>query len=167
MRTVLQVIQKTMQRAPGDRLADIEARLGIERTKAGAAAQELQGLEQRRRLADDYDQARALDEAIARARWVIERAEAVIPQLEAERDAALADCRREALARHRAAIAKIYPRLRRAIDASAAVQGEAIAARQAAIAELGDGVVPANIPDVAFMGLLLPDLIAIWAAELD
>src|SRR5207248_10912262 len=92
MRTPLQLIQKTMQRASGDRLADTEARLGSERAKAGAAAQEVQDLEQRRRLADDYDQARAVDEAVARARWVIERAEAVIPRLEAERDAAHADC---------------------------------------------------------------------------
>jgi hypothetical protein len=53
------------------------------------------------------------------------------------------------------------------IDAAAAVQGEAIAARQAAIAELGEGVVQANIPALAFMGLLLPDLVEIWGKEMD
>jgi len=164
---LLQVIKTTINGAPADQLADIEAQLRAEKTNVAAAVRELEQLEQQRRLAADYDAARGLDEALARARWTIERADAVIPPLEAELAAALADRRREALARHRAAIAKIYPRLRVAIEAAAAVQADAIAARQAAIAELGEGVVQANLTTVAFMGLLLPDLIQIWAAEMD
>jgi hypothetical protein len=167
MRTVLQVIKKTMHGAPSDQLAELEERLHAERMNAAAAAREVEQLEQQRRMADDFDTARGLDDALARARWTIERCEAAIPPLELARDRALADQRRDLLARHKSAIGKIYPRLRDAIDAAAAVQGEAIAALQAAIAELGEGVVQANIPALAFMGLLLPDLIEIWGKEMD
>lgn len=166
-RTLLEVVKSTVQGAPIDQLAAIEARLEAEKENAAAAARELEQLEQQRRLADDYDAARALDESIARARWTIERSEALIPALEGERDAALAERRREQLARHKAVISKLYPRLRRAIEAAVAVQVEAIAARQAAIADLGEGLVVANIPTVTFGGLLLPDLVERWAAELD
>src|SRR5690349_19836579 len=138
--TMQQVIKSTRNGGAQDRLARIEARLQAERMTAADALRELEQLEAQRRLADDYDAARALDDAVARARWTIERADALIPSLEAERASALADHRREALAKHRADIAKIYPRLRGAIQAAAAVQTEAIAARQAAIAELGEGV---------------------------
>src|SRR5437763_8972915 len=132
-RTVLQVIKGE----PIDQLADIEAKLRAERVTAADAVRELEQLETQRRPADDYDQARALDDAIARARWAIERAETAILQLEAERDGAIADRRREQLARHIAVTAKIYPTLRKAIEAAAAVQGGAIAERQAAIAARG------------------------------
>src|SRR5437773_2309876 len=156
-RTVLQVITD----APIDQLADIEGRIQAERATIDDAVRELRELEQQRVVADNFDAATALDGRIARLRWSIERAEALLPQLQLEAEAAVAERRREALARHKATIAKIYPRLRKAIDAAAAVQSEAIAARQAAIAELGEGVVAANISALAFVGLLLPDLVEI------
>lgn len=165
--TVLKVIQKSLHGTPSDQLADIEGRIQAERANVDGARGELEQLEQQRRVADDFDAATALDGRIARLRWSIERAEVLLPQLEAERDAALADRRREQLARHIAATGKIYPRLRKAIEAAAAVQGEAIAARQAAIGELGEGVVQRNIPALAFMGLILPDLVEIWGKEMD
>jgi hypothetical protein len=107
MRTVLQVIKKTMHGAPSDQLAELEARLQAERKNAAAAAHEVEQLEQQRRMADDFDAARGLlgDRGVAR--------------------------------------------------------GDRFGL------ELGEGVVQANIPTVAFMGLLLPDLIDIWAGELD
>lgn len=165
-RTMLEIVKSTVQGAPVDQLAAIEARLHAEKANAAAAARELEQLEQQRRVSDDYETASSLDGAIGRARWTIERSEALIP-LEGERDAALAERRREQLARHTLVIAKLHPRLRRAIEAAAAVQVEAISARQAAIADLGEGLVTANIPTITFGGLLLPDLVGLWAAELD
>jgi chromosome segregation ATPase len=103
---LLQVIKKTMHGAPIDQLADVEERVQAERTASAAWMRELEQLEEQRRLADDYEAALELDEAIARARWTVERANARIPQLESERDRALADRRRDLLARHKAAIGK-------------------------------------------------------------
>src|SRR6202011_5600419 len=73
-RTVLQVI-KTMHGSPTDQLTDLDARIQAERTNAAGAIGDLEELAQARRVADDYDAARALDEKIARAQWAIERAE--------------------------------------------------------------------------------------------
>jgi hypothetical protein len=71
---------------------------------------------------------------------------------------------RIALARHRQAYAAIYPRLKQAIFAAVEIQHEAIRAREAAIAELGEGICTVHLPHIAYNGLLLRDLVAMWTA---
>ena len=60
-----------------------------------------------------------------------------------------------------------YPKLRASIEAAGRVQTECIAARNAAIAELGESICSVHIPIVAFRGLLLEDLIQLWVNEQD
>ena len=98
---------------------------------------------------------------------LVQRAEAELPHLEAQLAAAKAERQRKALGRHRSAIAALYPKLRRAIEEALRVQAEAIAAREAAIAELGEHTVGYNIPALAFRGILLPDLVQLWVDEQD
>ena len=96
---------------------------------------------------------------------MIERDTARIPELETRVVAAKAEKQREGLARHRAAIAGFVPQLVAAVEAAAKVQVEAIRLREAAVAELGENVVAAAIPHLAFNGILLPDLVAMWRHE--
>ena len=85
--------------------------------------------------------------------------------LEARLLAAKAERLAAALARHRGVMRALFPRLQRAIEAAAAVQVEAILARNAAIAELGEGLVSQQLPPLVYLGFLLPDLVALWSAE--
>jgi hypothetical protein len=88
------------------------------------------------------------------------------PELEQRLAAAKAEAQRQGLARHHAAIAAFAPKLIAAVEAAAVLQVEAIRLRDRAEAELGTQLVTGNIPHLAFAGLLLPDLVQIWAHEL-
>lgn len=139
-----------------------ELRAAIEHHQAEAA-----------RLAADWlhaasqDAAEQFDRQRREALRLIERDTARIPVLESRRLAAKAEMQRQGLARHRAAIAAFVATLVKAVEAAAAAQVQAIRLRDAAIAELGEGVVAANIPHLAFAGLLLPDLVAMWRHEVE
>jgi hypothetical protein len=137
------------------------------RTAAAAACTEIERLQAARLAAPDYAAAVAVDEELKRQNWLIESASAKLPQLEARLKAAEAERQRHTLARHIAASSNLYPKLRDAIRAAARLQAEAIALREAAIAEIGEHAATVNIPFIAFRGLLLPDLIDLWAGELD
>ncbi len=126
------------------------AKLGAEWLKAGSQA-EAERIEARRR----------------ECQRVAERDAARLPEIEARIAAAKAARVAGALARHRGALEAIYPRLRAAIEAAGAIQAEAIAARKAAFAELGQSVAEPHLPTIVFRGVLLPDLIALWARETD
>lgn len=139
-----------------------ELRAAIERHQADAL-----------RLAADWlhaasqDAAEQFDRQRREALRVIERDTARVPELEAQLVAAKAERRRQGLARHHAMIAAFVPRLVAAVEAAAAVQVEAIKLREAAVAELGENVVAGNIPHLAFNGLLLPDLVAMWRSGVE
>jgi len=98
---------------------------------------------------------------------IVERDEARLPGLEARLVEARAATQRGALARHRKVIALIYPRLKAALENAADVQVEAMRAREAAVADLGEGAVALHIPAIGYKGLLFKDLIALWAAKQD
>jgi hypothetical protein len=100
------------------------------------------------------------------AKRVVMRCRVLIPELEQQLAAAKAEKQREGLSRHYAAIKAFVPKLIAAVEAAAQVQVQAILLRNAAVAELSETLVQANIPHVAFLGVLLPDLVSIWSAEL-
>ena len=91
-------------------------------------------------------------EELARQRVEAER---IVQRAAAQKQilaAAKAERQREALARHHAAIAAYLPTMIAAVEAGAAAQCVAIQLRQAAVAELGESLVQATIPPVAFRG---------------
>ena len=108
-----------------------------------------------------------MDERCRRLQWQIDHASSVLPLLEARLAAARAEGQRRGLARHRKIMAALHPKLRAAVIEAGRIQQEVIAARQAACAELGEGLVNKEIPILAYRGLILPDLIQQWAAEMD
>jgi hypothetical protein len=110
--------------------------------------------------------AEEIDRARVEAQRLLARCAALRPELEQRLAKAKAERQREGLQRHHRAIADFAPALIAAVEAAAAAQVEAIALREAAVRELGEGLVAANIPHLAFRGLLLPDLVQIWAREL-
>jgi hypothetical protein len=116
-------------------------------------------------FADSRDAAEQIDRRRREALRLAERDQARIAELEEQLVVAKGEAQRQALAKHRAVMAGLFPRLRAAIDAAGRVQMEAITARNAAIAQLGEGVVAQYLPPVAFLGLLIPDLIQLWASE--
>jgi hypothetical protein len=118
----------------------------------------------------DAEDAAAAEKVEARRRECLrlaERGEAALPGLDAALIAARATKERVALARHLAAVRALYPKLRSAIETAASVQHECILARQAAIAELGEGIVQQRIPIAGFMGICVPDSVAIWRNHQD
>lgn len=161
-----QLLQVITGQSPAAEVAAIAAEIEVEKRKASEACAKVEWLERERKTADSFEAARALDERLAEARWVIEKADQLIPHLESRLKAARAEHQAEGMARHRRAAEKAYRKLKVAIEAAAAAQIEAMATREAAAAELGEGLV-ARIPAAAFRGFLLPDLVAIWTAEMD
>jgi hypothetical protein len=163
MNGVLAVVKRAMGGAV-DLVAAAEAEIAARRSEAEA----------RRREADELGQAwlhaqsQSVAEELARRRTealrLLQRAETALPELEQRLAAGKAERQRGALARHRAAIAALYPKLRRAIEEAARIQAEAIGLREAAVAELGEHGCK-DIPYLAFRGLLLPDLVNVWANE--
>ena len=149
-----------------DEIAELEELIAAERRKGAEASAELERLDEERRRAPDFESARAVDEAIARCRWQMEHADALLPELGRQLSVLKAQRQAAAAVRHHKAAERVFRKLRVAIDAAAAVQLEAIAARNAAIADLGEGGA-ARIPAVAYMGFLLPDLVAVWATDLE
>jgi hypothetical protein len=118
----------------------------------------------------DADTAEDADKIERRRRECLrlaERGEAAMPGMEAALVAARATKQRVALAKHLAAARAVYFKLRDVVEIAASVQHEAILVRQAAIAELSEGVVQQRIGAVAYMGILLPDLVEIWRAHQD
>src|SRR5205823_5640029 len=99
-----------------DDVAALTADIGTEKTKAAEAYAEIERLGQERRAAADFEAARAIDERIARCRWQIEHADAVIPELERRLSVAKAERQAEAIVRHHKAANRAYRKLRGAID---------------------------------------------------
>jgi len=96
-----------------------------------------------------------------------DRDEADLPVLEQNLARARARVLRSAVERHQATLRDAYFRLRDAIEAAAAAQGDVIKAREAAVAEIGESVAAIYLPHVAYRGFLVPDLIAMWRVEMD
>ncbi len=162
----LELVKRTA-RAVVDQVAEAEAGLRATRAEIAAARAQAHELDQAWLTASTQEAAEELARRSLELRRVAERGEKQIPQLEAQLVAAKAEQQRQGLARHRAAIAAFVPELVAAVERVAAVQVEAIKLREAANAELGEGVVAANIPHLAYAGILLPDLCAMWRQDLE
>lgn len=147
--------------------AAIAADLARLKAASATATAEAERLGAARIAATDFDEAERLARAAERQRWLAERAANAIPALEARLAAATAEQQREVIARHFEERRRLYTKLRLAIEAAAVVQGEVIEADKRAVAELGEGTVRMNIPAIAYRGLILPDLIKMWADNLD
>lgn len=149
-----------------DDVAALAAEIDAEKRKAADACTEIERIEVEQRNADSYDKARELDEAIARARWQVEHADAVLPDLERRLSAAKAEQLAAGIARHESILRKRYPQFRAALQAAVDQQAAVIREREEAFAELGEGVA-ARLPLITYAGFLYKDLLAIWTAEND
>ena len=138
----LELVKRTA-RAAVDQVAEAEAALRAVRAEIEAARAQAHELGHAWLTASTQDAAEEIARRRAELRRVAERGEQQLPQLEAQLVAANAEKQREGLARHRAAIAAFVPELVAAVERAAAVQVQAIKLREAAIAELGEGVVAA------------------------
>lgn len=117
--------------------------------------------------AETLEQAERLQQEAARSRLRAARAEARLPELLERLTAAKAREQAAALERRRTRWVALYGKLRKAIEAAAAVQAEVIRADLDACAELGEAVVRRHLPALSFRGLLLPDLVQLWTDEMD
>jgi hypothetical protein len=162
---VVQMIKSAV--GVGDSVGDLDSQITVAKAKRAAAQHEIERLEGVRVGAESYEDAQAAETRLGRVRWEVSRIDALLPQLEARLVSARAVKQRDALARHLAAARAMYPKLRQAVEAASATQAEAIKVREAANAELGESLVSVHIPIVAFRGLLLPDLVAMWRNEMD
>jgi hypothetical protein len=145
-----------------DAIAEVEAELAALRAEAETARAQAQTLASEWLTAGSQAAAEEIARQRAEAERVAARAEARIPELEQRRAAAVAERQRDRLKHHYAAIAGYAPTLIAAVRDAATAQAEAISLREAAVRELGEGIVAANIPHLAFRGLLLPDLVSSW-----
>jgi hypothetical protein len=151
----------------GQTAAEIAVEIRRVREEGAAASALRDELRGERQQAASYEEAEALAGRIARLEWEIEHSAARLGLLEVALAQTRGEEQRTALARHHRAFAALYPRLRRAISAAAEIQAEAIRAREAAVAELGEGLVAIHLPHLVFNGFLLRDLVEIWATEQD
>jgi hypothetical protein len=147
--------------------AEIAVEIHQVREEGAAASASRDELRGKRQQAATYEEAEALAGRIARLDWEIEHSAARLDFLEVALAQTRGEEQRTALARHHWAFAALYPRLRRAISAAAEIQGDAIRAREAAVVELGEGLVAIHLPHLVYNGFLLHDLVKIWTAEQD
>lgn len=161
----MRVLARLMSGADGEDPAAIERELARLREQIEKQVAEATRLGGEWLFADSRDGAEQIDRRRQEALRLAERDRARVLELETRLAAAQAEAQRQALARHRQIMQGLFPRLRAAVAAAAQVQMEAINARNAAIAQLGEGIVSQHLPPVAFLGLLLPDLINLWSAE--
>jgi hypothetical protein len=158
-----------IKRAAGgviDAVADAEAEIRHLAEVEETAKADAERLQRDWLFAENQAAAEQIDRDRIEAERLLARCTALRPELEQRLAAAKAERQREGLARHHAAIAAFAPTLIRAVEAAAELQVEAIVLRDRAVAELSEALVQANIPHLAFNGLLLPDLVQIWAQEL-
>ena len=165
MKVALAVVKRALAGA-ADLVAATEAEIAARRREAEARGGEANECGHAWLFAASQSEAEELARRRAEALRLVQRAEAELPDLEARLAAAKAERQRQALSGHRSELAALYPKLRRAIEEAARVQVEAIAAREAAVAELGEHAVT-FIPPIAYRGLLLGDLVKLWADEQD
>jgi hypothetical protein len=150
-----------------DDVADLEKQIDDTRSAGIRGHAEMDRLEAARLAAQSYSDARAIDEQIAACRWGVEHAAAQLKNLEQRVSIARAARNRKALARHQDVARKILMRLIPAIQNAAEIQAEAVAARDAAIAELGEGAVAVAIEPTCYLGLLTPQFVAAWADSME
>jgi|SRR5271166_5105175 len=151
----------------GNDAAAVQQQIDALKREGAEALAAVDALKIERAAAASYDEARDLDDKIARQLWVTQHCAAVLPQLELELGAVRAAEQAAALARHKAALLDCYPKLKRAILAAVEAQHQAISLREAACREIGEAAVVRNLPTIAYAGFLLKDLVAIWQAEND
>jgi hypothetical protein len=150
-----------------DDVVVLAAEIDAEKAKASEARAEISRLEAAHRTAQSYDEARKLEDALARARWQHEHSGGILPDLERRLQLAKAEHQAAALARHQAILRKRYPKFRAALLAAVEEQQAVMWEHDEAVKELGEHLVARHLPAIAYGGFLLKDLFAIWAAEQD
>jgi hypothetical protein len=163
---MLSVVKRLMT-GKDDDAAALQQQIVALKTEGAEASAEIDRLKRERTQAASYDEARELDDRINRQIWITQHCAAEIPELELQLGAVRAAAQAAALARHKAALIGLYPRFKAAILAAVEAQHEVIAAREAACKDLGEGVVSRHLPNLAFAGFLMKDLVAIWQTEND
>jgi hypothetical protein len=164
--TPLELVKRTA-RAAVDQVAEAEAALRAARAEIETSRAQAHELDLAWLMASTQEAAEEIARRRAELVRVADRGEQLIPQLEGQLVAAKAEKQRQGLARHHAAIAAFVPELISAVERAAAVQVQAISLRQQAERELGEGIVAAHIPHLAFAGLPLPDLVQMWRSEIE
>lgn len=163
---MLAVVKRLMP-GKGDDVAALQQQIQELKAEGGAASAEIEKLKAERALCPTYEAALALDARCNQLRWQIDHCAAALPGLELRLAAVREAQQAAALTRHKAALLELYPKLKRAILAAVEVQHEALALREAACREIGEAAVSRNLPNLAYAGFLLKDLVAIWQAEND
>jgi hypothetical protein len=159
-------VAKFVKRAVGtETSADIGRSIEAMRAEGTAARDEAAMHEAAALTASTFEEAESLRRKAAEARWRSDRAEARLLELEERLSAAKAREQAAALERHRTRRVALYRKLRAALEAAAAAQVETIKADEQARLELGENVAMRHLPPFVFRGLILPDLVEIWAAE--
>ena len=149
-----------------DEIADLEDRLAKARAKAATIEAELDQLAAQRELAEDFEAAQAIDKKIERLKFDSGRARRTIDDLNAKFADARARRARERFAFFSRETARLFPKLRSALEAALEVQLEAIRLREAAAAELGESAI-VTIPVIIYRGLMMPELVEMWRKEID
>jgi hypothetical protein len=160
---MLSVVRAMLSKA--DDAASLQQRIDALKREGAEACVEIERLERSRALSENYETAIAVDEKVKRQKWVVDHVDATLPGLEKELAAVRVVNAAAALARHRSNMQALFPKLKKALEAAARLQQEAIAIRDAAAAELGNAAVEVNLPRLVYLGFLLDPLIQIWVAE--
>jgi hypothetical protein len=157
------VLQMVRDKMTGDDVGDLVGEIESTRSKGVVAHTELDRLEAARLVAEDYDAAKTIEARSDRVRFEVDKLAAALPLLENRLSIARAARNRKLLAKHQDAVRRLLPRLVAAVTNAADIQEEAIADREAAIADLGEGAVAAAIEPIAYLGMLTRPFVAIWA----
>ncbi len=151
----------------GDAVASLTAKISENRARTAAAEVSIDRLTAESEAAENFEAARATEERITRLRWDVRTLVRALPELEAELAAARSEKQNAAIVKHQIAAAALWAKLKKAVETAAALQAEAITARNAAEAEIGGNAAAQYLPVVVYRGFVLPEFVSIWAAETD
>jgi hypothetical protein len=166
MKTAMALVRNLI--TGSDNLGDLLGERDSAVAKLAASREEIVRLKSQRLSAESFEDAEAVSQRIARVTWTIDQITvAILPALEQRIIAAQSAKQRAGILRHQKIHRDLYPRLKTAIQAASAIQVEAVNARAAAQADLGEHVANQALPHLAYRGLLLPDLIELWSNEQD
>jgi hypothetical protein len=144
----------------GNDVADLTAQIEAEKAKASQAYSDIERLGSARRTAESFEAARAIDDEIARLRWVIERADATIPSLEEQLADARWEQREAAFRKHKRLLTAAARKAMDLMEKAAQANAEILLVRHNASQELGNHV--SSLPLQWYGGTCAPDLVGIW-----
>jgi hypothetical protein len=151
----------------GDSVEDLTKQIDDARAAGIRGSAELEKLELARVQAESFDDAKSIDDKIARCRWSLDRLAAILEDLEPRLKFASSKRQRENIEKHQAIQRKSWPAFRAALSEAVKQQTKCIRERDDAVAEIGDAAASIFLQFLTYRGFLFEEFATLHFAAVD